>query len=84
MTIIDTKDGINKYPHHKQIPFTFSNVAYTTITNRRNWNYDKVIVREVVFPREGDDGDDENEEHSGDNEEEGENEGYSDQAVGGT
>ena len=52
MTIIDTKGGINKYPHHKQILFTFPEVTCTTISNKRNWNCVRVIVREVVMPRE--------------------------------
>jgi len=54
MTIIDTKGDINKYPHYKQVLFTFLDVAYTTILNKQNWNCDWVIVREVVIPHEGD------------------------------
>ena len=45
-TIIDTKGRINKHHHHKQSLFTFSEVARTTISNKRNWNYDRVTVRE--------------------------------------
>ena len=33
MTIIDTKGGINKYPHHKQVLFTFPEATRTTISN---------------------------------------------------
>jgi len=49
MTIINTKGGINKYPYHKQIFFI-------TISNKRKWNCDCTIVREVVMPCEGDEG----------------------------
>ena len=59
MTSIDTKGDTNKYPHHKQVLFTFSDGAKTTISNKQNWNYDRVTVKEVVMPREGDEGDEE-------------------------
>jgi len=52
MTITNTEGSINKYPHHKQILFTFLVVARTTIANKRNQNCDK--------------GDNKNEEHGGD------------------
>ena len=75
MAIIGTKGGINKYPHHKQVLFTFLDVARITIFNRRNWNCDRAIAREVVLPRDGDDGDEGNEENSEGDEDEGEKEG---------
>jgi len=31
MTIIDTEDGLKKYPYHKQIRFTFTVAARTTL-----------------------------------------------------
>ena len=68
ITIIDTKDGINKYPYHKQILFTFPEITRTTISNKRNSNCDNVIVREVVMPHEG-------EERSEDDDKEGEDMG---------
>jgi len=49
MTISGTKGDINKYPHYKQILFTFVEVADIAISNKQNWNYDRVIVREVVM-----------------------------------
>ena len=75
MTIIDTKGGINKYPHHKQVLFTFADEAQTTISNKRNWNCDRITVREVVLPWEGDKDDEGNEEGSEDDNDEGEEEG---------
>ena len=70
MTIINIKGGINKYAHHKQALFTFPNVARTTISNKQNWNCDRVIVREVVMSCERDEG----EEGSEDDDNEGEEE----------
>jgi len=48
LTISDTKGSINNYPHQKQVLFTFSNVARTTIANKRNWNCDTMTIREAV------------------------------------
>lgn len=76
MTIFHTKCGIKKYPHDKQVLFTFPNVAWTTIFNKRNWNCDTVIVWEVVLPRNVDEGNEENEEISEDGEGKGEEEGH--------
>lgn len=45
MTMTDTKDGINKCPHHKQVLFTFSDVG--------DWNCNSLIVCDVSLPREG-------------------------------
>ena len=53
MYIIDTPGDTIGCPHHKQILFTLPNVECTTITNKRNWNCDKVIVRTIMLPREG-------------------------------
>ena len=62
ITIIDTKAGINKYPYHIQLLFTLPEVTRTTISNKRNWNYDHMIVREVAMPRKGDEAGEEGEE----------------------
>ena len=50
MSILDNRDGTIKYPHHKQILFTFPTVARTTIVNKKNWNCDWVVIRERVLP----------------------------------
>jgi len=52
MSILDTRGGTIKYPHHKQILFTFPVVARTTIANKKNWNCDRVVIRERVWPPE--------------------------------
>jgi len=75
MTVIDTEGGINKYPHHKQVLSTFSDVDRTTISNKRNWNCNQVIVREVLMPCDGVEDKEGNEEGSEDNDNEGEEEG---------
>ena len=36
MSILNTRGGTIKYPHHKQILFTFPTVARTTIADKRN------------------------------------------------
>jgi len=51
MHIIDTRGDTIRYPHDKQILFTLPNVERTTVTNKRNWNYDRVVIRETVLPR---------------------------------
>ena len=50
MSIMDTRGGTIKYPHHEQILFTFPAVARTAITNKRNWNCDWVVIGERVLP----------------------------------
>jgi len=76
MSILDTRGGTIRYPHHKETLFTFPAVAQTAIANKRNWNCDRVIIRERVLPPEqeeeaqeeegefdeGDEGDEGNEE----------------------
>jgi len=75
MSIIDTWGGTIKYPHHKQILFTFPTMACTVIANKKTWNCDRVVIRERVFPperEEQDEAEDEEEEFSkGDEEDEG-------------
>jgi len=64
MSILDIQGGTIKYPHHKQILFTFPAVARTAIANKRNWNYDRVVIRDRVLPpeREEEEAQDEGEE----------------------
>lgn len=52
MHIIDTRGATIRYPHHKQILFTFPDLQRTTISNKRNWNCDQVINRVPVIPTE--------------------------------
>ena len=52
MSILDTKSGTIRYPHHNEILFTFPAVARTAIANKRNWNCDRVIIRERALPPE--------------------------------
>ena len=75
MSIVDTKARTSKYPHHKQIIFAFFVVAQTTMFSKRNWNCYSLIIREVVFLREGDNGikgEEEHEECDEDDEDDGE------------
>ena len=52
MNTIGNRGGTICYAHHKQILFTLPNVELTTVTNKRNWNFDQVIIRDTVLPRE--------------------------------
>jgi len=52
MSILDTRGGTIRYPHHKETLFTFPAVTRTAIANKRNWNCDRVIIRERVLPPE--------------------------------
>ena len=52
MTTIGNRGGTIRYAHHKQILFTLPNVELTTVTNKRNWNFDQVIIRDTVLPGE--------------------------------
>jgi len=83
MTIIDTKEDINKYAPSTNT-FYSPDVARTTISNRRNQNYKRVIVREVVLPQDGDEDDEVNEENTEGGEDEGEEEGHEAYQPGGT
>lgn len=69
MTIIDTKDGTYKYPHHKKILFTFPNVG-ETLTNKGNLSCDGIMHGEADEEMsqavdEGDVGDDTDEDDEG-------------------
>jgi len=52
MSILDTKGGTIRYPHHKETLFTFPVVTRTAIANKRKWNCDRVIIRERILPSE--------------------------------
>ena len=52
ITTIENRGGSVCYPHHKQILFTLPNIEHTTMSNKKNENYDRVIIREMVLPRE--------------------------------
>ena len=52
MSILDIRGGIIRYPHHKETLFTFPAVTRTAIANKRNWNCDRVIIRERILPSE--------------------------------
>ena len=43
MHIISTRGETIRYPHHKTILFTLSNVERTTFANKRNWNCDREL-----------------------------------------
>ena len=75
MSILDTRGGTIKYPQHKQTLFTFPAVARTAIANKRNWNCDRVIIRERVLPPEQEDAQEEEEESEEGEEGDEENEG---------
>jgi len=45
MSILDTRGGTIKYPHHKQILFTFPALTRTATTNKKTWNCDRVVIR---------------------------------------
>jgi len=63
MSILDTRGGTIRYPHHKETLFTFPAVTRTAIANKRNWNCDRVIIRERILPPEqGEEAQDEEEE----------------------
>lgn len=68
MSILDTDGGTDKYPHYRQILFAFPMAGRTIIANKRNWNCDRVIVREVVLPRDSDEGEEEQGEYDDDGE----------------
>ena len=76
MSILDTRGGAIKYPHHKQTLFTFPEVARTAIANKKNWNCDRVVIRERVLPpeQEGEAQDEEEEFEEGDEGDEGDEE----------
>jgi len=40
MHIIDTRGDTIRQPDHKTVLFTLPSVEHTTVTNKRNWNYD--------------------------------------------
>lgn len=52
MHSINTRGDAIRYCHHKAIIFTLPNVERTTVTNKRNWNCDRRIIRTTVIPRE--------------------------------
>ena len=71
MPILDTQGGTIKYPHHKQILFTFPAVPRTAIANKRNWNCDRVVIGERVLPLEHEEEEAQDEEEEFDEEDEG-------------
>jgi len=50
--IIDTRGETITYPRHKTILFTLPNVERTAVTNKRNWDGDRSIIRPTVLLRE--------------------------------
>jgi len=71
MSILDTRGGTIKYPHYKQILFTFPAVARTAIANKRNWNCDRIVIRKWVLPLEHEEEEAQDEEEEFDEEDEG-------------
>ena len=50
MHIINTRDDTIWYLHHKQILLTLPNIGRTIVTNRRNWNCNRVTINNCVTP----------------------------------
>jgi len=51
-TCISLIPGVTSFGTWGEILFTLPNVKRTTVTNKRNWNYDKVIIKATVLPKE--------------------------------